>query len=59
MLSDDGLNDRLIDAQSRAIIRYGLEINDPLLAELIRRAAAGETILGTDGLLTNTRGQRR
>lgn len=38
------LNDTSIDAQSRAIIRYGLETNDPWLAELVRRADAGEKI---------------
>jgi hypothetical protein len=38
------LNDKSIDAQSRAIIRYGLETNDPWLAELVRRADAGESI---------------
>ncbi|HEX3251962.1 MAG TPA: hypothetical protein VHS05_21175 [Pyrinomonadaceae bacterium] len=38
------LNDKSIDAQSRAIIRYALEINDPWLAELVRRADAGEPI---------------
>jgi hypothetical protein len=38
------LNDDSIDAQSRAIIRYGLETNDPWLAELVRRADAGEMI---------------
>jgi hypothetical protein len=37
------LNDRSIDPQSRAIIRYALETNDPWLAELVRRADAGET----------------
>ena len=36
------LNDRSLDAESRALIRYGLEINDPHLAELVRRADAGE-----------------
>jgi len=41
------LNDRTIDAQSRAIIRYGLETNDPWLAELVRRVDAGETIIDT------------
>src|SRR5215217_2790949 len=35
------LNDQSIDAPSRAIIRYALETNDPLLAELVRRADAG------------------
>jgi len=41
------LNDKTIDAQSRAIIRYALETNDPWLAELVRRADAGE---GTEQL---------
>ena len=36
------LNDKSIDAQSRAVIRYALETNDPWLAELVRRAEAGE-----------------
>ena len=40
------LNDRSIDPQTRAIIRYGLETNDPWLAELVRRADAGETVIG-------------
>ena len=41
------LNDRSIDAQSRAIIRYALETNDPWLAELVRRAEVGKTIVDT------------
>jgi hypothetical protein len=41
------INDRSIDAESRAIIRYGLETNDPLLAELVRRVDAGEAIIET------------
>jgi hypothetical protein len=41
------LNDTSIDAQSRAIIRYAMEINDPWLAELVRRADAGETLFDT------------
>jgi hypothetical protein len=41
------INDRSIDAQSRAIIRYGLETNDPYLAELVSRADAGERIIDT------------
>ena len=39
------INDKSIDAGARAVIRYGLEINDPWLAELVRRADAGETII--------------
>ena len=38
------LNDRSIDPQSRAIIRYALEINDPWLARLVRHADAGESV---------------
>jgi len=38
------LNDTSIDSQSRAIIRYAMEINDPWLAEFVRRADAGEEI---------------
>lgn len=30
------------------MIRYALEINDPLLAELVRRVDAGECIVDTD-----------
>jgi len=45
------LNDRSIDAPSRAIIRYALETNDPLLAELVRRADAGETVVDEAGFL--------
>ena len=36
------LNDKSIDAQSRAVIRYALETNDPWLAELVRRAETGK-----------------
>jgi len=39
------INDRTIDPQWRNIIRYALEINDPWLADLMRRADAGETII--------------
>ena len=38
------IKDTSIDAESRALIHYGLEINDPCLAELVRRVDAGETI---------------
>jgi len=39
------LNDRSIDPQTRAIIRYALETNDPWLAELVKRADAGESVV--------------
>ena len=45
------LNDSSIDAQSRAIIRYALETNDPWLAELVRRADEGETVIDPAGFL--------
>ena len=39
------LNDPSIDPRSRAILRYALEVNDPWLARLVRRADAGESIV--------------
>jgi hypothetical protein len=45
------INDRSIDAEARAVIRYSLEINDPWLADLVRRADAGETIIDESGFL--------
>lgn len=41
------INDTSIDPQWRAIVRYGLETNDPWLADLVRRADAGEPIINT------------
>ena len=41
------INDSSIDPRWRAIIRYGLEINDPWLPDLVRRADAGERIIDT------------
>jgi hypothetical protein len=39
------INDRSIDPESRALVRYALEINDPCLADLVRRADAGQSIV--------------
>jgi hypothetical protein len=39
------VNDKSIDAQTRVIIRYGLEINDPWLGDLVRSVDAGESII--------------
>jgi hypothetical protein len=39
------LNDKSIDAQTRAVIRYALETKDPWLAQLVRRADAGEDVI--------------
>ena len=41
------IHDSAIDPHWRSVIRYALEINDPLLADLVRRADAGETIIDT------------
>lgn len=41
------INDRSIDPQTRAVIRYALETSDPWLAELLRRVDAGENIVDT------------
>lgn len=43
------MNDKSIDPESRAIIRYALEINDPWLAELVRRVDAGQEIVDPFG----------
>ena len=48
------LNDRSIDPQWRNIIRYALEINDPLLADLVRRAGAGERIIDATEFATES-----
>jgi hypothetical protein len=41
------INGSSIDPQWRNIVRYALEINDPLLPDLVRRADAGEMIIDT------------
>ena len=41
------INDTSIDPQWRNIVRYALEINDPLLPDLVRRAREGERIIDT------------
>ena len=46
------INDRTIDANERVWIRYALETNDAGgLAELVRRADAGEPIIDDSHLL--------
>ncbi len=49
--AQSALNDPSIDPQSRAIIRYALETNDPWLAKLVRRADTGETVIDSAGFL--------
>jgi hypothetical protein len=45
------IDDRSIDADARAVIGYSLEINDPWLADLVRRVDAGESIIDESGFL--------
>ena len=45
------IKDPTIDAGERGFIRYALEINDPMLPELVRRADAGEPIIDDSHLL--------
>ena len=51
-------NDRSIDPQSRAIIRYALEVNDPWLAKLVRRADAGEKIFDANGFMDTSTSEK-
>ena len=39
------IKNKSIDAGTRAVIRYGLETNDPSLGDLVQRVDAGETII--------------
>lgn len=41
------INGCVSDPQWRNIVRYALEINDPLLPDLVRRADSGEQIIDT------------
>jgi hypothetical protein len=41
------IDNRRTDPQWRSIVRYALEINDPWLADIVRRAGAGEKIIDT------------
>ena len=41
------INDDAIDPRWRAVVRYALEVNDPWLADLVRRADDDEPIIDT------------
>ena len=45
------INDKTLDAATRAVLRYGLKIDDPSLADLVRRIDAGESIIDDLGFL--------
>lgn len=47
------INNKSIDAGTRAILRYGLEIDDPSLADLVRRVDAGPERYRRPGLSAN------
>jgi plasmid stability protein len=50
------INDKSIEAETRAIIRYGLEINDPWLGDLVRCVDAGESVI--DNLYVHSREEK-
>lgn len=45
------INNKSIDGTTRNVLRYALEINDPLLANLVARLDAGESIIDDQGFL--------
>lgn len=45
------IDDNSIDAATRNVLHYGLEIKDPLLADLVRRIDAGDSIIDDGGFL--------
>jgi hypothetical protein len=45
------INDKAIDAGTRNVLRYGLKIDDPSLADLVRRIEGGESIIDDRGFL--------
>jgi hypothetical protein len=45
------INNKSLDSGTRAVLRYGLEIDDPSLADLVRRVDAGERIIDDHGFL--------
>lgn len=49
--AEDLINNKSIDGGTRTLLRYGLEIEDPLLSSLVRRVDAGERIIDDEGFL--------
>jgi hypothetical protein len=49
--AQDLINDKSIDAATRTLLRYGLEIEDPLLPNLVRRVDNGKRIIDDQGFL--------
>ena len=49
--AQDLIDNKSIDVATRNVLRYGLEIDDPLLPNLVRRVDAGERIIDDEGFL--------
>lgn len=47
------INNKSIDGTTRNVLRYALEIDDPLLDELVGRVDAGESIIDEQGSPAN------
>ena len=45
------INNKSIDTPTRKLLRYGLEVDDPLLPNLVRRVDAGARIIDDEGFL--------
>lgn len=45
------INNKSIDGTTRNLLRYALEIDDPLLPNLVARVDAGESIIDDQGHL--------
>ena len=45
------INNKAIDGATRKVLRYALEIDDPLLCNLVRRVNDGEGIIDDHGFL--------
>jgi hypothetical protein len=52
------MNNKSIDAGTRALIGYALEVNDASLSELVRRVDAGETIIDNLNLSETSEDER-
>ena len=49
--AQDLINNKSIDAATRTVLRYGMEIDDPLIPDLVRRVDAGKRIFDDEGFL--------
>ena len=49
--AQDLINNKSIDAPTRTLLRYALEIADPLLPTLVGRVDAGDRLIDDEGYL--------